>query len=258
MKTLSGSSPTLSSLFRKLHIQAARSTEVASADDMLELLALFSDVKLPPDSCDADNNRPFSRCDSSCRAKSRSLVRSPTSTATSPGHMSPVEGFDSSSRTTSPVFLGGCRMSSPVFGRPSLPTGTLSGRAHLSTKISSDSLQMLAEADGEQASVRPSMSRIHSNSWPRLASSPGTVGMLNRDLEQLVEETADDAKPGDGDRENASASCSPKRQRCSPSRSWSSVYDAAKGNAYDADLVHCHSMLGRRRPSDSVKPESRW
>jgi hypothetical protein len=44
MKTLSSQSPTLAALFRKSDRLAQYSTEVASADDMVELMALFTDI----------------------------------------------------------------------------------------------------------------------------------------------------------------------------------------------------------------------
>ena len=70
LKTLSGKSPTLGDLFRKSDIKAARTTEVASAEEMLELMSMFSDVKFLQESI---NSRPPSRTASS--RSSRSPVR---------------------------------------------------------------------------------------------------------------------------------------------------------------------------------------
>jgi hypothetical protein len=70
LKTLSGKSPTLGDLFRKSDIKAARTTEVASAEEMLELMSMFSDIKFLQESI---NSRPPSRTAST--RSSRSPVR---------------------------------------------------------------------------------------------------------------------------------------------------------------------------------------
>lgn len=70
LKTLSGKSATLGDLFRKSDIKAARTTEIASAEDMLELMSMFSDIKFLQESI---NSRPPSRTASS--RSSRSPVR---------------------------------------------------------------------------------------------------------------------------------------------------------------------------------------
>jgi hypothetical protein len=46
MKTLAGQSPTLASMFRKSDIVISRSQEVASSDEMSELMAMFGDASL--------------------------------------------------------------------------------------------------------------------------------------------------------------------------------------------------------------------
>ena len=70
LKTLSGKSATLGDLFRKSDIKAARTTEVASAEEMLELMSMFSDIKFLQESI---NSRPPSRTAST--RSSRSPVR---------------------------------------------------------------------------------------------------------------------------------------------------------------------------------------
>jgi len=84
MKALSHLSPTLGGLFRKNDIQEARLTEVASAEEMMELMSLFADVNLLQESQKASvDNRPQLR-------RTRSLVRSPLSA--SGGRVSPIPG----------------------------------------------------------------------------------------------------------------------------------------------------------------------
>jgi len=84
MKALSHLSPTLAGLFRKNDIQEARLTEVASAEEMMELMSLFADVNLLQESQKASvDNRPQLR-------RTRSLVRSPSSP--SGGRVSPIPG----------------------------------------------------------------------------------------------------------------------------------------------------------------------
>ena len=66
MKTLSSKSPTLSALFRKSDIQDARTTEVATADEMQELMTMLGDVNLAQQEI---NSRPNSRPNSKLNNK---------------------------------------------------------------------------------------------------------------------------------------------------------------------------------------------
>ena len=126
MKTLSGKSPTLGGLFRKSCIQAARTTEVASEDDMFELMSLFADVKLLQQSIESrPKSRPVSRSNSVCSGRSpvRSPNRSPCRSPDPPG--SPIDAGH---------FCG-----SPVFRAPSCNT-EMPG-----SKLSSDDLRSSAK-----------------------------------------------------------------------------------------------------------------
>ena len=105
MKTLSSKSPTLSALFRKSDIQDARTTEVATADEMQELMTMLGDVNLAQQEINSrPNSRPGSRPGSRSvsRTSSTHRLHSPVhdpSCLAAPlhGRSSPVFGMDVSS-----------------------------------------------------------------------------------------------------------------------------------------------------------------
>ena len=105
MKTLSSKSPTLSALFRKSDIQDARTTEVATADEMQELMTMLGDVNLAQQEINSrPNSRPSSRPGSRSASRTSSTHRqySPVhdplcSAAPLHGRTSPVFGMDVSS-----------------------------------------------------------------------------------------------------------------------------------------------------------------
>ena len=144
MKTLSSKSPTLSALFRKSDIQDARTTEVATADEMQELMTMLGDVNLAQQEIDSrPNSRPGSR------PGSRSVSR----TSSTHRQYSPVN--DPSCLT---VPLGG--RSSPVFG-----TGSSSPRRNFAGAAAERrSREKLSSADFDMVE--------NGEDWPRGNSCP--------------------------------------------------------------------------------------
>lgn len=114
MKTLTAQSPTLAGMFRKSDIMVSRMTEVASSDDMTELMALFGNASVSDWTSGAQ------------RHKSVSPVRAPAPEATSvrrtPSWGAGVPGTPTS-RMAAPPGRGKFKISSADFDHLSSGAG---------------------------------------------------------------------------------------------------------------------------------------
>ena len=196
MKTLSSKSPTLSALFRKSDIQDARATEVATADEMQELMTMLGDVNLAQQEIDSrPNSRPNSRPGS--RPGSRSVSR----TSSTHRQYSPVN--DPSCLT---VPLGG--RSSPVFG-----TGSSSLRRNFAGAAAERrSREKLSSADFDMVENGEDWPR--GNSCPRM-SATADAQMWGSEFESGREKIVDN-----GPSSMESSYASPKRRRWHSRGGW--------------------------------------